>query len=62
MPPTYEVFQESDSPERWAAEAIDFAAGGLVYTVLFLGPDSENRAREYAEWKNHSDWSDAASA
>jgi hypothetical protein len=52
MSPTYEVFQESDSPERWAAEAIDFDQGGVVYTAVFSGPNAESRAREYAEWAN----------
>jgi hypothetical protein len=54
IPPVYGVFQESDRPERWVAEAIALEEGGVAYTVVFHGPQSETRAREYAEWKNRS--------
>lgn len=46
---SYEAFQ--DHGTVWAAEAIDFEDGGC-YRVLFSGPDSEARAKEYADWKN----------
>lgn len=62
MDPAYEVFQECAVPERWVAEAIDFSAGGVTYTVIFCGPDAESRAREYADWKNREGSLTAASA
>lgn len=54
VPMMYVVFQESDCPDVWVAESVDLGTGGTVYTVTFLGPDAESRAREYAEWQNRS--------
>lgn len=50
----YKVLQDSENNDRWLAQAINFDGEGEVYTVLFLGYEAEERAREYAEWKNSS--------
>jgi hypothetical protein len=49
---TYEVLQDPDNPAEWRAEAIDEAGDGQCYVVVFSGPQAEERAREYAQWKN----------
>jgi hypothetical protein len=49
---TYEVLRDAHSVDEWCAEAIDFESEGECYKVIFYGPDSEARAREYAAWKN----------
>lgn len=43
----YEVvnFQNNE----WAAEAVDEKSGDC-YRVLFMGPNAETQAREYAAW------------
>lgn len=37
--------------QSWQASAHD-EADGACYTVNFYGPGAEERAREYAAWKN----------
>ncbi|HXE31669.1 MAG TPA: hypothetical protein VN515_07710 [Terriglobales bacterium] len=37
--------------DEWAAEANDLDSGES-YRVLFIGPNAEARAREYANWQN----------
>lgn len=48
---TYEVVLYK--ADEWAAEANDLDSGDS-YRVLFIGPNAEGRAREYADWKNSS--------
>lgn len=38
----------------WVVEAIDLDNDGVGYRALFTGPEAENRAREYAGWKNNA--------
>lgn len=47
----YEVLQDKKFPQDWHAEAID-AKEGDCFVVIFGGPNAEQRAREYADWKN----------
>lgn len=49
-----EVVERSDAPGVWSVEAIDDKNEGACYTTVFYGPDSENRAREYAAMKSES--------
>ncbi len=42
----YEVVQDKRHPQDYRAEAI--GADGECYSVVFIGPDAEKRAREYA--------------
>lgn len=48
----HEAFQSRDVPGEWRVEAIDFGSEGECYVAIFSGPDAEDRAREYAAWKN----------
>jgi hypothetical protein len=47
----FEVTQDRKSPEEWRAEAIDIKAGD-VFVAIFCGPLAEERAKEYADFKN----------
>lgn len=38
-----------------AVNAVNEASDGQVYVTLFSGPEAEQRAREYADWKNTGD-------
>lgn len=46
----YEVEERLDTLGVWTAEAI--GSDGEVYQALFAGPNAEDRAREYADYKN----------
>lgn len=46
---TYEVVADRLYPNNWRVEAIDTEA---IFVALFSGPEAENRARDYAAWKN----------
>lgn len=48
----YEVVQDQLDPTSWRVEAIDYEDEGVGYIALFMGPKSEERAREYADFKN----------
>jgi len=48
----YVVVEDENCPNEWRAEAIDDAGEGECYVVIFAGPRAEERAREYAQWKN----------
>lgn len=38
--------------DSWRVEAIDRDGDGQVHVTIFSGPQAEQRAREYATWKN----------
>ncbi len=46
----WEVMESRDLPGEWRAEAI--GAEGECYLARFFGPESEQRARDYAAWLN----------
>jgi hypothetical protein len=48
----YEVVEDALHPGDYRVEAIDADGEGEVYTTIFVGPDAETRAEEYAGWKN----------
>lgn len=48
----YEVIRSKDVPEEWRVEGIDFDSDGQVYVAIFSGPNAQDRAHEYAAWKN----------
>lgn len=48
----YEVAKHSKYADTWVVEAIDHANEGVIYSAEFGGPHAEERAQEYAEWKN----------
>jgi hypothetical protein len=41
----------SSRDSGWVVEAINSDSDGEIYRALFTGPEAENRAREYADWK-----------
>lgn len=48
----YEVVQDRQTFGAWRVEAIAENSEGECYVAVFTGPDSEARAREYAQWKD----------
>lgn len=49
----YEVAQDKVVPDQWRVEAVNHEGDGEVYVTLFCGPKAEERAREYAAFKEH---------
>ncbi len=47
----WEVVESRQCSGVWHVEAIDHASEGEVYMAVFTGPGAEERAREYATWK-----------
>ena len=48
----YEVVESRPYLGTWHAEAVDDER--RVFVAIFSGPEAEQRAREYATWKNAS--------
>lgn len=48
----YECVKSRFCPDEWVVEAIDHASEGEIYAATFSGPGAEERAEEYARWKN----------
>jgi hypothetical protein len=46
----YEVVESGLHRDLWHVEMIDDE--GRVFVAVFSGPDAEQRAVEYADWKN----------
>ena len=46
----YEVVESKDFPDHWHVESI--LDDGEVYVTVFSGPEAQERAVEYADWKN----------
>ncbi len=51
----YEVVEHRDHPGEWVVEAIDHDREGEIYGAVFYGPDAQDRAEEYAAWKQSVD-------
>lgn len=49
---TYEVHRSTEHPDEWNVEVVNDAGEGEIYGASFYGPKAEERAREYAAWKN----------
>lgn len=47
-----EYERTQSGPSEWRVEAIDYDNEGVVYVAIFTGPQADQRAAEYAEWKN----------
>jgi hypothetical protein len=59
--PIYEAFEDRRCEGDWRVEAVDTESEGECYVAIFTGPRAEERAREYAAWKNaHSSQSSSA--
>jgi hypothetical protein len=50
----YEIAEDRKYKGTWRVEAINYASDGEVRVAVFSGPDAEERAREYAQWKNQA--------
>ena len=48
----HEVFQSEESFFDWRVESTDYDSEGECYVTIFSGFKPEERAREYAAWKN----------
>jgi hypothetical protein len=48
----YEAIPARDTAGEWVVEAINHDNDGEVYMARFSGPHAEDRANEYAAWKN----------
>jgi hypothetical protein len=48
----HEVVKDRTMVDTWRVEAINEQGDGEVFVTIFSGPDAEDRAHEYAEWKN----------
>ena len=49
----WEVGPYAHEPEYFSAEAVDDEDGeGEIYTTVFFGPRSEERAKQFAAWQN----------
>lgn len=46
------AFEDKEEAEAWRVEALDKPAG-VCYIAVFLGPDAQYRAVEYAKIKNN---------
>lgn len=51
--PLYTTARCAIGTDDWRVEAIDYENEGIVYVTCFSGPDAEERAEEYAAWKNN---------
>lgn len=47
----YTIIEDHNCPGAWRVEAVNHAGDGEVYTAVFYGPRSKERAEEYAAWK-----------
>jgi hypothetical protein len=52
-PLKYEAIKDKETQDTWRVEAIESASGD-VFVATFSGPMAEERALEYADFKNHS--------
>jgi hypothetical protein len=49
---TYEIMPSREHQGDWIASAVNDEGDGEMYLAFFSGPRSQQRAEEYAEWKN----------
>lgn len=50
----HEVTEDRLNPGDYRVEAIDKDGDGQVYIAIFVGPNAQQKAEEYAEWKNRA--------
>jgi hypothetical protein len=48
----HECFQDKNVPGQWRVEAFDLENEGECYVTIFPGSKGQERAHEYAAWKN----------
>lgn len=49
----YEVVKDKALQDAWRVEAIDYGNEGVAYITIFLEPNAEHRAKEYAALMSH---------
>lgn len=49
QPMSAEVFERKGEPGVWSTEA--FGPDGEIYQAIFIGPEAQARAEEYARFK-----------
>ena len=47
----YEVAESKRTKGEWHVEAINYHVDGEIYVTIFSGPKAQERAKEYAQWK-----------
>lgn len=52
MPLFYECQKSKSCIDEWVVEAIDYDSEGEIYAATFSGHGAQERAEEYAAWKN----------
>ncbi|MGO9096993.1 MAG: hypothetical protein ACLQGV_17440 [Bryobacteraceae bacterium] len=45
------IFPHEDNSGDWVVEAINFGGDGEIFTAIFSGSSSRERAQEYYTWK-----------
>ena len=48
----YQLVKDKLDASCWRVEAINHRGEGECHVALFMGPQAETAAREYAAWKN----------
>lgn len=48
----HEVIQDLRDAQSWRVEFIDYDNEGQVEGALFMGPNAETRAKDYADYMN----------
>lgn len=48
----YEAVKDKKYIDVWRVEAINYSGDGECYVAIFSGGNAEERAREYAHFKN----------
>ena len=49
----YEILPDPKDDAIYLVEAINYESEGEVYSALFIGPKAQERAAEYAGFKNN---------
>lgn len=50
----YTAVQDRTLEGAWRVEAIDYENEGVAHIAIFIGPNAEQRAREYATFKEQA--------
>lgn len=48
----YEVGESEAYPGYFSVDAVNYEGDGEIYTTVFFGARSRERAEEYAKWQN----------
>jgi hypothetical protein len=48
----YEVKPSAEQPGAYVAVAVNEASHNEIFSAVFSGPNAQQRAEEYADWKN----------